>query len=372
MKVSNNTSITFIYIYLFMYILEAYGLTNTMVARLFLLGILLLLGMNSILYDLIFKKMIKKKNLFFISIIIYLSFSTSLFMTLTESILVTLFYPSIIFLSLSYDKFNKKHFDIQNIIFISIFIILYFYTRLILGINHGLVINSCYYLLLMLPNILLQKNKNLKNILLVLVLIVILFSMKRTALMAYIISMMIYLSIKFIKNKNISKKTVLLVPISSAILFLGIIILNRVVTNLFNNNIFNRFGTLNDTRGSLISTLLDILYTNTPIINWIFGRGYNSTELYLNGLTSHNDFIEILFNFGIVGLIMYLFVYSILIKNYVKMKRIKEISVSYLISIIIFFVVSLFSHLIFIPSYFALLIVYWQVIRFYLEGKALK
>ena len=95
----------------------------------------------------------------------------------------------------------------------------------------------------------------------------------------------------------------------------------------------------------------------------IIGDGYYGVVNIIGG-TAHNDFLEVFFDFGIIGFIVYLNIYINLFKKYYYMRKSNyKYSSQYLVSIISFLVMSMFSHVIMIPTYMMFICLYWGLIE---------
>ena len=77
-------------------------------------------------------------------------------------------------------------------------------------------------------------------------------------------------------------------------------------------------------------------------------------------LSAHNDFLEVLYDFGAIGFIFYVLIHLSLIKWTLRLFRARsELAFPVLISYVCFIVMSMVSHLILYPTYFGLLTAFW-------------
>lgn len=353
------------FFYLYIYMIDAYGiLSNDLYLRMLLISVFIVIGLINCIKDMM-NKVYTKDNLFFTIYLIYFLSTQYMLWNINVSQLIMIIYSPIMFIAFS--KFHIERYFYEKLTFSYILLITctYFYTRFFLGINNGLVINSCYYLLLTVPIVYLFRNVYRKNISFLLISIVILFSMKRTALLALIIVIFIELILNLFKKKRISlRRVVFFIPFS--LFTIGLLIkINKIISNIYNNNIFMRFysgDTVGESRGVILKLLLEKMCTNTNIYFILLGQGINSTIYYTGGLTAHNDFVEVLFDFGVLGLLLYIMIYIIFIKKIRRVTNAKE-KRSLLYTMVILLIVSLSSHLIFIPSYVSLLIMNYNYLK---------
>ncbi len=104
----------------------------------------------------------------------------------------------------------------------------------------------------------------------------------------------------------------------------------------------------NDGGSGRLKTWMNIFpyLLNRPFYENIFGTGgFHGVVIYLKYNSAHNEFLEILFDFGILIFVFYILFYiklfRILINDY---KRNLEIASSLIFAFVQFFVISFFSH----------------------------
>lgn len=80
------------------------------------------------------------------------------------------------------------------------------------------------------------------------------------------------------------------------------------------------------------------------------------------GTSAHNDILEVLYDFGLLGLLLYLIIIINLCKKalYGIQKKIKNYD-AFAASLVLFLVISMFSNLIIVPTYFFLLCQFWGI-----------
>ena len=77
-------------------------------------------------------------------------------------------------------------------------------------------------------------------------------------------------------------------------------------------------------------------------------------------LSAHCDFLEVLYDYGICGMILYLAFYRRLWSGFIKLYRQgSELAAPMGFTFIVAFVVSLFSHLVIFPTYFLGFCLFW-------------
>lgn len=168
--------------------------------------------------------------------------------------------------------------------------------------------DSLFFVIILFPLVFCFKKDTYRIITFVLVGIICAFSAKRSILIAYTISLMLFLLQYsfFYRNRKLSFKSVGI--------FAGLLVaLYWFVTNNSEviNKILFRFQGIKDDSGSGRTDLYDILlssFEKSSLWNQMFGHGYRSAISVLNGVPAHNDFLEILYDFGIVPLVIYVII----------------------------------------------------------------
>lgn len=168
-----------------------------------------------------------------------------------------------------------------------------------------------YYMLFALPLAFLVKQWKWKILFIVVAFAIILSSMKRGGAAALIIGLIVYFMVYLkIRSYNIIKAFTILVVVLSvlaaAFLFFG----SQEVEGE-RMTLVERFENVGQDGGSnrdrVYSKTIDMIASQDGI-GWFVGNGYNavlvdSTIHY----SAHNDYLEILYDYGIIGLLMYVF-----------------------------------------------------------------
>lgn len=221
-------------------------------------------------------------------------------------------------------------------------------------------ITIAYYLLCALPVAFSLRNKVIKTIAIVLVFIGGIMSFKRTIMLTLAVVLLAFLL--FSSKKKLLRK-VLIVILSALILVIVVVSLNNQLISQIGAIWVTRFfseGTVIGARGDVFSNVLQLL-ADSPVSKLLLGHGYNAVSAYSSsGLSAHNDFLEILFDYGIIAFFLYVYFIVLLIKDYRCMKKNNDQnSFPMLVSIIVFVIPSLFSHMMTYPTHFIVLSVFW-------------
>ena len=263
---------------------------------------------------------------------------------------------------------NKKSFlklliiQMINICIVGIIYLIYskdvyvnsFYTNV-------LAINGIYYIVLLVPYIYCIGRTTVRTLMLTLACIPILYSMKRAAVLAIAVSFLINFILESQLNPVKRHKIFKLVVLCNIIIIIFIGVYNYL-KNTLGLNILARFSELAADGGSgridiWQRTLTE--FADSNMLEIISGHGYNSVSDHFL-FSAHNDFVEILFNYGLIGEILYVLICINLIRYCVKMYKFRfRYTGSFGASLGIFFIISLSSNLIFVPTYFTLMVVFW-------------
>lgn len=265
-------------------------------------------------------------------------------------------------MSSGYDiqKLSNGFFAIE-IIFSAMYIVYRFNG---LDISSGAV-NSVYFIITLLPLIMINHNVKVRWIGLILIILVTVISNKRTAFLMVLSAVLIYILLTlFLKNINMKKKLALivLVLISALIVYYVYGYLSTKVEI----NIFNRLETLSEDGGSGRDIIYESVISKIKEFNFfecVIGHGYNGVFLTSGIETSaHNDFLEIIYDYGFTGLAIYVAMICKIISITIKKFRTNAtMALAGTICLVMFLFMSTFSHLLLYPTYFMYFIVFWSV-----------
>jgi O-antigen ligase len=218
-----------------------------------------------------------------------------------------------------------------------------------------------YYAVAIVPWVLLNNNRNLKIFGILFISIVVLFSTKRGGFLALSLSLVIYLYTNRLPNK-IKKGW------NIVVFFISVTLLTLVISFLIeslNINILSRISNMLDDGGSGRLKLYDqlfILFFEFDIFQFIFGNGHNATQ-EVTGDFAHNEFFQFLFDYGLIGLLLYIYLHKILITKCIELYKNKSPYIaSFLSSYIIFILLALVSHWFLMPLFVIILTCYWALI----------
>lgn len=273
-------------------------------------------------------------------------------------------------------KENNKKLNYEKIsilAFLSISVMyLYFRIRMpITGapthIYHAQYINSIYYVIFLLPFVLHNK---WRYIFFGIAGICVLLSGKQGAFVAFVLGLVLfYITERKVTQRGLSIKLI----IALLVAFFFSIFAYQYVVQHYNIDILLGFQSIREEGGNGrldIYTRVFALIKQSSLGEILFGHGGLNAVASTLGISAHNDFFEVLFDFGAFGLVAYLlFICQIIVAFFKSLKQNDSIAPSMIYSISIFVVLSTVSHLIFILKYCMLLMAFLGICISELRGK---
>lgn len=224
------------------------------------------------------------------------------------------------------------------------------------------LISTAYYTLFFLPFALLSEKKVIKWGGTVLVLYTLLLCMKRTGFIAFVAGIVIYILVEYRSAPKGSKKRafVLLGGLLALTAMYFFIMENTRGTFSVIDRLLSTGQTSNEGREVVWPVVISMI-RYSDIIALIFGHGFGTViENSPLALSAHCDFLEVIYDYGVFGLLLYLTFYKRLWNGFIKMYRQgSKLAAPMSFTFVTAFVVSLFSHLIIFPSYFLGFCLFW-------------
>lgn len=208
-------------------------------------------------------------------------------------------------------------------------------------IGDGGVFNLAYSVIVFVPFFLLNIEKKLSKLCLLISILLILLSLKRGAIIILPLMLWCY---HIIKNSQIGKsmKNILMLPVIVIVLLIGYL----VVDNMSNGMLSHRFSTeeLSDGSGraSQFRACFQLL-SNSSALEFLWGLGAENCQRQL-GIAVHNEILAWLSYYGVVGLICFFsFLGACVWQGYKLLRDRSPYAASYFSILIYFFVTSLIS-----------------------------
>lgn len=229
-------------------------------------------------------------------------------------------------------------------------------------VNKSYTMTSVYYILCCLPFFFHFKSRTLKVIIIAIISGLVFISFKRSAIVCFIAVILI---LYFANAKKISTKGKIL----GFFAFIAVIFLANYLYGYFMQGTSKMSDILNiwDNRISFDGGREDVwldawnLQLNSSFVEWFFGHGYNAVAIdNITHLSAHNDFLEVLYNYGLLSLIAFIAFIIKLFSLCNESKYKKEGNYNgFLSAVWIFIVASIPSHMLTYSTYFLLLAFYF-------------
>ncbi len=239
-----------------------------------------------------------------------ISLVTGGFLTLTLYISTIL--PAILLLCTQVAARSSKSEYVQIFFFAAcVFLSVYYFRNLgeFASLKAQFQNNGAYTILFFLPFILSLDNSKLRLGGIILILLVMITSLKRGGIITMFMALGIYL---WIKERHFIRSHILmsLILLSISVGLIALITVSQEDSMLM--TFLDRFESIQEDKGSgRLDIFEDVLkkIQGSSFEEMILGHGWCKVqEVTVSGLSAHNDFLEIAYDFGLVGLFLYLMI----------------------------------------------------------------
>lgn len=306
----------------------------------------------------------------FVLLMTFLSFFMSTLLPMKS--IITYIYISMLYLIYNYSTLLPK--IVSNTAYSRGFIILFLlllyvyfsgYSEQIVQQMNDTQTNSSYTILYLLPLLLCIKNKGVNILSLIITLIVVFTSLKRGGIISFLFGLITYLYVKYISlSKSSSNNKVINILLFFVIIGCSILLMFHI-NSTTEGIIFDRFNSISDDEGSGridIWKRVMILFSNSSILTLLFGNGWDAVYHNL-GISAHNDFLEILYDFGLFSFVLYLLMlYRLYRYTKILIRNQSDYAPVLACSLAIFITNSIVSHIVIYPHYFTLFLITWGYI----------
>lgn len=220
-------------------------------------------------------------------------------------------------------------------------------------------INAIYYFLLVMPLMHLHKKPMVKTGVFILAAILTIVSGKRAAFIVFSVIVLVpfLLPEKSLYRKKGNAWSIMIVMLGAVVLFF---VMQRISTR-YDITLFDRFSTMEEDGGSGRLTTYELVlqaFSKSTFFEQFFGHGYNAVALdAVSKSSAHNDILEVLYDYGILGVVFYIsFLLSIILRAFYLRKIGSRYYVAYTSSVITYLVMTMVSHLIIYPTYIVFLL----------------
>ncbi|MBO5234011.1 MAG: O-antigen ligase family protein [Prevotella sp.] len=218
-----------------------------------------------------------------------------------------------------------------------------------------------YLFLMFLPFVMLFTKKAIKITFVILIMLCIVSSMKRGAILAGLLSIIVYYFVSTLQSKN-SNPIFKIIGISAVVLF--VIIFFLAFDAFTGGTIIERFANISEDGGSnrdLVYEIVILMILESDFTEILFGHGWNTVIYYSPlGLSAHNDYLEILFDCGIFA--FFLFCTFIVLLFHTAKKLIQQkshLAPAFAANIVIIIINTMVSHIYLYTWYISALALFW-------------
>lgn len=222
--------------------------------------------------------------------------------------------------------------------------------------------NGVYFPLLVLPWVTSISKRGWKWFGIAVILICVLISLKRSATLIIVGSIFVTYFFDFIYSKR--KRTLSSFILALAVIGAGVVILYSNINSV--NAVTQRFDSIEEDGGNgrdIIYEDVLLRFSQFSTRDKLIGHGYNMVRgdsKMSVPVSAHNDFLEVLYDYGYVGIVVYIFLHIILIHRIILYTRKRSFWVpAYWVSYVCMLVMSLVSHLMIYPTYIVFLVSFW-------------
>ena len=219
-------------------------------------------------------------------------------------------------------------------------------------------VNAIYYCILLLPLCYMIDKKLVKYSMLFIAALLTIISGKRTALIAIILCGFLPPLLEKNDRKRGTKTSAMVILMIVCII---LVYVSEYLSKSINITIIERMQSLQEDGGSGRTTTYALVweaFKNSNIIKQMIGHGYNAVFIDKISISSaHSDFLEVLYDYGLVGLFLYVLLLLSFIRKAIKLRQARCKSfAAFTAAILIYIILSSISHLIIYPTYIVFLL----------------
>jgi len=280
-------------------------------------------------------------------------------------------FAAVIYISYKISYYNEVKYLMKPMLVIFFALLAIYYCYMFSSKSVLLRSENCvYYLILFLPFVMQIKNRLIQYPTLILIIFACLISMKRTAFMSIMAFFFVFFIVTMITKKAPVKKVILL-TIACLVVF-TFFFSYQYIANFMGYDLLStlKIDVIIADEGSGRLSIYEVVLNdqlNSDLQHWLLGSGFNGVVANqiaweAEPVSAHNDFLEILYDYGIPGLFVYLLFIFKLTKSGIHFYKDKmDFAPSFIASIALFLIFSMTSHLVIYLNYFFALLSFWGI-----------
>jgi hypothetical protein len=225
-------------------------------------------------------------------------------------------------------------------------------------------VNAVYYPLLTLPWVAVSKRPLWRAAGALLIVVAVSYSLKRTAFVALAGAAIVYALVEVGARSKTSSRMQAALRLSALLGLAGgaYLYVNDSLGNAFSERLLSAHEDGGSDRLVIYGNIIQGVQAS-DVRGLVLGHGHGSS-LEAFGITAHNDFLEVVYDYGVVGVLLYCLLHGTLMrKAFVLIRRRSPYASAFALSYALFLAMSMTSHLIIYPTYFAFLASFWGAIE---------
>lgn len=230
--------------------------------------------------------------------------------------------------------------------------------------------NTIYFSFLTLPWLLYNSKRRMCLIILVLFTLLAMVSLKRSVMLSMVLCWGGYL---FEMVKSTRRRVYLLVFVAA--LLYGVDYAFNVIDEQFGGRLSERVNREETDEGRNRLAIWEVtrdMIKESSADELIIGHGqYGVRRDSPLEISAHNDFLEVIYDYGLIIFVLYIFLWLHVVRRcYQLFKARSTLYLPYVVSLSIFIVMSMVSHLILYASYFNFLVMFWAATEISMHSKS--
>lgn len=239
---------------------------------------------------------------------------------------------------------------------------LYLFIDAMLFKSFGSQSNMIYFFVLTAPILLLKENKTWTLFVLIFTTIMAVVSMKRSMMLSMVVFWFVYFVGNGIRNRKHRLRTVFLAIVVLISVYYAFNFVDRISGGVFTSRF--EMEDMSNGRNDIYDMTWE-MQKHSSTAQWLFGHGDDAVRRNsYKAISAHNEWMEILYDYGAIVLLIYLCLWIALIKRwFFHYKTMSKYLTAYTLSLSILAVMSMVSQLVLYVSYFLYLVMFWAVVE---------
>ncbi len=238
----------------------------------------------------------------------------------------------------------------------------FFFFKAMALLGYGYQTNMIYFLLLAVPVILCTNSPRRRIVILVLATFLAVLSMKRSVMLAMALTWGI-IGIKYLFASRKKGLAIFLSVLLASAAVASYTVVDRVTGGTLSSRFDEDDNDVTNGRAAIYAVTWEMIAKSSPV-DLALGHGHNAVRKdSVMEISAHNEWMEIIYDYGILCLLVYLGLWVYVVKQWIYHLRNNTMYlIPYTLSICIFAVMSIVSQLVVYVSYFLYLVMFWGMV----------